>query len=61
MNTNDVVNAQTVLALVEVVDAYLASIGELERSRGETYAETSFRLGGNAVLEMAETRWFELE
>lgn len=47
--------------LDDIVEAYLAEIGEADRARGETYAETSARLGGDEILEAAEARWFEIE
>lgn len=50
-NTND---------LAAIVDAYLASIGETERARGESYGETAERLGGDKILDAAEARWFGL-
>lgn len=61
MTTIQQINAATNTAeLAAVVERYLASIGESERARGESYRETAVRLGGNAVLERAEARWFEL-
>lgn len=53
--------AATHVELDDAVMAYLAKIGEAERARGETYAETAARLGGDAVLTAAERRWWELE
>lgn len=49
------------IELDNIVSAYLAEIGEAENARGETYAETADRLGGNEILEAAEARWFEIE
>jgi len=53
--------ATTSTELDIIVDTYLEEIGEVESSRGETYAETAARLGGDEILEAAETRWFEIE
>jgi len=53
--------ATTHVELDGVVKTYLAEIGETERARGETYAETCGRLGGDKVLAAAERRWWELE
>jgi len=47
--------------LSAAVEAYLASIGQDELARGESYGETAARLGGNDILERAEARWFEIE
>lgn len=61
-NLIEKINAATNhVELGDVVEAYLASIGEAERARGETCAETAARLGGDAVLTAAERRWWELE
>lgn len=49
------------IELDNIVEAYLAEIGEAENARGESYAETAARLGGNEILEAAEARWFEIE
>lgn len=49
------------IELDNIVEAYLAEIGEADRARGETYAETADRLGGNEILKAAEARWFEIE
>jgi hypothetical protein len=46
--------------LSAVVESYLASLGQTEQARGESYGETAARLGGDDVLERAEARWFEL-
>lgn len=46
--------------LSAVVESYLASIGQTEQARGESYGETAVRLGGDNVLERAEARWYEL-
>lgn len=53
--------ATTHVELYNVVEAYLTEIGETERARGETCAETAARLGGDDVLTAAEKRWWELE
>lgn len=53
--------ATTSTELDIIVDAYLEEIGEVENARGETYAETAARLGGDEILEAAEARWFEIE
>lgn len=53
--------ATTSTELDIIVDAYLEEIGEVENARDETYAETAARLGGDEILEAAETRWFEIE
>lgn len=55
--------AATTVELSAVVEQYLASIGQAEQSRGETYAETAARLGGAEakILEYAENRWHALE
>jgi len=58
---NAIKNATTTNELDAIVEAYLAEIGESENARGETYAETADRLGGNEILEAAEARWFEIE
>ena len=58
--TNKIRSAANTNELSAAVEAYLASIGETENARGESYGETAARLGGDAVLEAAETRWFEL-
>lgn len=58
---NAIQNAATTTELGDIVEAYLAEIGEVENARGESYAETAARLGGNAVLEAAEARWLEIE
>lgn len=54
-------NATTTNELDAIVSAHLAEIGEAENARGETYAETAARLGGDEILEAAEDRWFEIE
>lgn len=46
--------------LSAVVEAYIASIGETENARGESYGETAARIGGDEILEAAESRWFDL-
>ena len=46
--------------LSAVVEAYIASIGETENARGEIYGETAARIGGDEILEAAESRWFDL-
>lgn len=62
MNIIQQINAaQTTTELDQIVEEYLKEIGETEAARGESYAETAARLGGNAVLERAEARWFEIE
>lgn len=53
--------AATSTELDIIVEEYLAEIGEADRARDETYAETAARLGGDEILEAAETRWFEIE
>ena len=53
-------NAANTNELSSIVEAYLAGIGETENARGESYAETAARLGGDEILEAAESRWFEL-
>lgn len=54
-------NATTLTDIAYIVDSYLAEIGQGILARGETYAETISRLGGDDVLEAAEKRWNELE
>lgn len=64
MNKNVIekINAATThVELYDVVEAYLAEIGEAERALGETYAETAARLGGDKLLAAAERRWWELK
>jgi N-acyl-L-homoserine lactone synthetase len=46
--------------LAEIVDEYLASVGETDNARGESYLETANRMGGNKILRAAECKWFEL-
>jgi hypothetical protein len=53
--------ATTHTELDAIVDAYLAEIGQSEQARGESYAETAARLGGDDILDAAERRWFEVE
>jgi hypothetical protein len=64
MSKNDriaaISNASTHTDLDAIVSAYLAELGESENARGESYAETSARLGGDEILDAAERRWFEL-
>lgn len=61
MNTIQQINAaQGTNELSAIVERYVESIGQTENARGESYAETAARLGGDAVLERAEARWFEL-
>jgi len=43
-----------------LVTEYLRQIGQDDASRGETYEETSYRLGGDDVMDTAATRWYEL-
>lgn len=57
---NSIRNTSTTSELSAIVEAYITSIGETEKACGESYGETAGRLGGDAVLEAAETRWFEL-
>lgn len=54
---------KTQAELSNIVESYLRNVGEYDRSRGESYAETAGRLGGDAeaVLMAAECRWFDLE
>jgi len=62
MNYIDAIKrATTTNELADIVEAYLAEIGEYENVLGETYAETAARLGGDKILEAAEARWFEIE
>ena len=53
-------NATNTNELSVLGEAYIASIGETENAIGESYAETSARLGGDPILEAAEQRWFDL-
>ena len=46
--------------LYDLVEQYLRDIGQYEQARGESYAETANRLGGDEALETAEERWFAL-
>jgi len=46
--------------LFDIVEKYLKSIGESEQAHGETWEETSLRLGNDEVLDAASVRWFEL-
>jgi hypothetical protein len=57
-----VLSATTHSELDAIIDAYLAEIGDdSERAKGESYAETAARLGGDDILRAAESRWFEIE
>ena len=47
--------------LFTIVEIYLDSLGETENARGETWAETSDRLGGDEALSAAEKKWFDLD
>ena len=61
MTNHDIRTSVNTNELSDIVEQYLADIGETERARGETFAETAARLGGDALLLCAERRWFELE
>lgn len=52
-------NTEALFELWTLVDSHLHAIGEYDRSRGESFAETAGRIGGDRVLEAAEKRWFE--
>lgn len=53
-------NAANTNELSDIVEAYIASIGETENARGESYGETAARIGGDEILDAAESRWFDL-
>jgi len=58
---NAIQKATTANEIADIVEAYLVEIGEYENVSNETYVETAARLGGDEILKLAETRWFEIE